>query len=196
MPSAAAAITSRREDVELHVTTTPAEWQFGGIRVYAPDTDTLRKGWKELSDALDLIASQHLSAGRGVLHGGVKRTLRLEKIPKRVFGALLGYRMRTGHMDCIPCEAWTGTNYRAYLTHSRLEEYLQAKAEARALLVRHGHLSIPEVEQNLFGGRVYNSWSTASQILGNLAWDGVCEFVDKQHTIIPNTLLNALRSHS
>lgn len=168
--------------------------QLGGTTVYGPSESETLEMIEIVGKIIDACCEMHLSVTRSVL-GKLASDKLGEPLEKRLFGALLGSRIRLGHLCVIMCEAETGAEFRVFLHRSKVGPFTAAREIAKRMLRTEQQIMVKALEQKLFGERAYNTWSSTSHVLARLAFQGIALYKDRMTFVAPGELLNAVRSN-
>lgn len=168
-----------------------ASRQFGGIRIFAV-TST------KLQDAIDRTCKGILRVSAGtwgltpsMLLILVQQDLGVE-ISKRVFSALLGYKLRCGDLDTVICESTQGAPFRVVLHRNRIADFKSRTRETADQLHARRILQISDIRDNYFKNKPKGSWTQAMYVAARLARLGIAEYQDQYTIKMPDTVANAL----
>jgi hypothetical protein len=117
-----------------------------------------------------------------------------QKVPKRIFSALLGRQLRDGNLDAIVCEGPKGTPFRVMLTNKRLGEFQERVERVHAILLRDKKLPISTIREMFFNPKQKGAWTQAMYIGARLVRMGVAVFEDQYTISMPAVIRNALLS--
>jgi hypothetical protein len=173
-------------------TRTSASVQLGGVTVYGQSEGEIVRTIDEISQILDDQGTRHLSATRPVLQKLVSDEIG-EKIERRLFGAILGSRIRVGVFEAWLCEAEQGSEFRVFIHRSQVKRFKKALNDTLIMLRDEGEVLVKQIERTLFPARSYNTWSSTSHVLGRLVFQGKAEYLDKMTFRFPVGLQHALR---
>jgi len=170
---------------------TRASLRLGGVTIYAPGDRELAGGFKMVADAIDQCSESHLTLMRVTLNSEVQEHLKV-KVDSTVFGAILGYQLRLGILDSIPCAAVSGKVFRTYVHSQQLDRFRDhLEATTAELRLRH-MVQVPDIEEKLFGQRRWGTWSSAFHILARLVQIGRACYVDEKSFCWPTEIENAI----
>lgn len=173
-----------------------AQLHMGATTVYGPNEVVLHKEIEVLAKAIRQSALQHICLAKNVLGKLARERVGVDRIEKRLFGAILGYQLRLGRLETIVCSSLHNKILRVYVHPEKLKDFRLALEAATELLEKRDVLSVSELESKLFGGRRYNTWSCASHILARLIYIGIAEYIDKYSVRPTPSLQDAFRSPS
>lgn len=145
----------------------------------------------KIGNAIDACGKRHMSVTRSVLQKLVSDTLG-ERLEKRVFGAVLGSRIRAAQFQALLCEAELGSEFRVFIHVTQIERFHAGMSQALQMLRSARSLMVKEVEGALFPARAYNTWSSASHLLARHAFEGRAEYVDRMTFRFPAALRDAI----
>ena len=169
---------------------------FGATTIYAPNEAILQKEIEMLADIIYRSAAGYLSMTRNVLGKLTRERAGIDRIEKRLFGAVLGRQLRLGQLESIVCSSIHGKHFRVYVHPDNVERFRDSLATARKLLWENSVLQIQKLEKEIFGRPSYNTWSSSSHLLARLVFVGVAEQIDKYSVRPTPGLRDALRSSS
>lgn len=171
----------------------PARTKLGAVNIYAPNEATLASELGIMSKAIDLHSHGHLLIARNVLSKLVRVELSLPTLDRRLFGAVLGMRLRLGFLDAVVCSSVNEKNYRVYLHKDNVDKVEAAIIVARSLLRSQQSVAVSDLESKIFGERRYNTFSASSHILAHLAFIGEAELIDRFSARMTPGLFDACR---
>jgi hypothetical protein len=170
---------------------TRASLRLGGVTIYAPGDQELADGFKMVADAINQCSESHLTLMRVTLKSEVQGHLNV-KVDNTVFGAILGYQLRLGILDSIPCAAVSGKVFRTYVHNQQVDRFCDhLEATTAELRLRH-MVQVPDIEEKLFGQRRWGTWSSAFHILARLVQIGRACYVDEMSFCWPMEIENAI----
>ena len=169
----------------------PVDVQLGGVRVYAASEQALRVALDRLGAAMCDALRTYDTLDSGMLLTAVARALSM-RFDQRVFNAVIGFQLRLGRFDRIPCAAESGKTFRVLLAMERAETFATRCDEVRAILVRDRTVGVSDVRDRYFRDG-WGGWSAASHILCRLALTGCAIQKDRYTFVWPQELESACR---
>ena len=157
----------------------PASFRLGGVTVYGPNEEQLRSGLEALATAIERSSKQHPSLTRTTLNSLVRSDIGFE-VDKRIFGAVLAWRLRLGHIDSIPCAAVSGKVYRVLVHGEQWLPFVSRLDFVKRQLRTHRVLQVHDAQQQLFRYRQWGTWSAASHLLAHLVQMGNACYLDSK----------------
>lgn len=155
-----------------------ASRRLGGITIWAPNEEILNTGLRTLTDAIRSTGSTFLTCTRAVLKKQVEEATDSGPIEQKIFGATLGRLMSLGEADDLIVASKNDKYYRAILWRKRVGDFTKALQTAHTLLASRQVLKVKDLETAIFGGRRFNTWSSASHVLGHLNYKGAAIQID------------------
>src|SRR5206468_2023382 len=99
-----------------------AHLQLGGVTIYGRTEDQILSTIDQIAQTIDQRGKDHLSITRPVLQKLVSDSIG-EKFEKRLFGAILGSRIRLGQFHALFCEAEKGAEFRIFIHRNQLRRF-------------------------------------------------------------------------
>jgi hypothetical protein len=96
----------------------PVVVHFGGINLYGATEKGLSSGIAKISESIAKIGERSAGLNISLYNYLVEQDLE-QKVPKRIFSALVGRQLRDGNLDAVICEGPKGTAFRVLLTQKR-----------------------------------------------------------------------------
>lgn len=165
--------------------------QLGGVTVYGQTRQQTIQAIQEIGQTIDDQGKSHLSITRPVLQKLVSDKIG-ERIERRLFGAILGSRVRFGQFEALLCEAEEGAEFRVFIHTDQIRRFRTALRDTQIILERSDEVIVKEIEDTLFPARAYNTWSSTSHVLARLVFEGKAEYVDKMTFRFPKGLDDAV----
>lgn len=155
-----------------------ASIQLGGITIFAPSDEILLQGLGSIGNALLKTALENPTIDRYSL---MLQCVRLvgHRIDKRIFGAILGNKLRLGLLDVVPCAAISKRIFRVYVAAQRVLEFRRNLEYASALLRPRSICHIRDIRDVVLKTNARGMWSCASHIAGRLVVLGRAEYADR-----------------
>ena len=120
----------------------------------------------------------------------------IDRIERRLLGAVLGRQLRLGRLESIVCSSIQGKLFRVYVSSENVEKFRVSMVTAREILWDKSVLEVRMLEKEIFRRRSYNTWSSSSHLLARLVYMGVAEQIDKYSVRLTPGLKNGLRPSS
>lgn len=177
--SAVALLTTRSSDYDV-----PASTKLGGTTIYAPDDEQLARGLSTLADLIERHTRAHLTLTRTTLNSLVRDDTGVET-DRRIFGAVLGWRLRLGVLDSIPCAATSGKLYRVFTHVEQYPLFLSHLETLKSRLHTRRVLKVRDAEHAVFGQRRWGTWSSSLHLLARLVCTGHACYLDSKTFAYP-----------
>lgn len=168
-----------------------ASRQFGGTRIFAATERDLAREVDCVSKAIVDTCAATPALTPSMLRYLVEQDL-TAKLPKRVFGALLGSQLRTGGLDAVVCEGVQRTPYRVILHSDRVSEFSGRVREIARHLVQGRMMRISDVRDKYFPQKPKGSWTHAMYLAARLVRLGFAEYPDQYCIKMPDSVANAI----
>lgn len=161
--------------------------RLGGVTVGAPTSKSLQAGMDAIGAAVVKVANSYPSIDRGLLISDVAVMLG-HRIDIRVFGAIVGSKLRMGLLDVVPCVAQSDRVFRVLIAPSRMPAWAQNIERVGEVLRVESRCPINRIRDEIIGDVGRGMWSAASHLAARLALLGRAEYVDRFSITIPRGL--------
>ncbi len=189
-------ITATRSRIEDVGTDSDVRMSLGATTIYAPSETILQMEVEMIADAIYRSAAGYLSMTRNVLGKLSREKAGIDRIERRLFGAVLGRQLRLGRLESIVCSSIHGKLFRVFVNSENVEKFRASLATAREILWDKSVLQVQTLEKEIFGRRSYNTWSSSSHLLARLVYMGVAEQIDKYSVLLTPGFKDGLRPSS
>jgi hypothetical protein len=165
--------------------------QFGGIKVFAATPGELAASINRVSRSITQVSGVSSGLTPSMLRYLVQQELGGE-VPKRVFSALLGYRLHCGEVDEVICEGSHGTPFRVIIHRDRVREFNDRTRKIADDLWQRRILQISEMRDRYFKSKAKGTWTQAMYMAARLVRLGLAEYRDQYSVKRPDFLANAI----
>jgi hypothetical protein len=165
--------------------------KLGGIVIYGRTMGQITDEIDRVGKAIAECGKAHLSATRPVLQKLVSEMIG-QRLEKRLFGAILGSRIRMAEFAVLLCEAEQGSGFRIFVHITQLGHFRTCMGHALQMLRDARSLIVKDLEGRIFPMRAYNTWSSASHLLARHVFEGRAEYVDQMTFRYPPPLRDAI----
>jgi hypothetical protein len=169
-----------------------ASLRLGGVTLYGQDQLELDRTVDAVATAIDSCSKVHLTLTRVTLNSEVRKHLNTS-VDRRIFGSILGSRLRLGILDSIPCAAVTRKTFRVYVHHEQIESFQRHLEAALAELREKEVVHVRDIEHRLFAQRRWGTWSSASHLLARLVQIGRAYYIDDKSFRWPTGIDDAIK---
>jgi hypothetical protein len=181
LPSQTLFVASKSRDADA------AQIRLGGVIVGAPSNKLLDAGIAAIGSAIIETANRYPSIDRRLLISDVAALLG-HRINLRVFGAIVGSKLRIGALDVVPCAALSNEVFRVIVASGRLQGWSRDLASAEDLVGSDQLCPINRIRDEVIGDAARGMWSAASHIAARLVLLGRAEYVDRFSIVRPRGL--------
>jgi hypothetical protein len=165
--------------------------QFGGIKVFAATSRELAAGIDRVGQSIDQVSRVSWGLTPSMLRYLVQQELGAE-VPKRVFSALLGYRLHCGQIDGVICEGSQGTPFRVIIHRDRIGEFNIRTRKIADDLRERRTVQISEMRDRYFKNKAKGTWTQAMYMAARLVRLGLADYRDQYSVKMPDLLANAV----
>ncbi len=183
-------IVTRARDVS-NIADRPATAQLGGIRLYAASEEKLKHGIALLGQALASESAALPSVDRSALQSLVRKNV-ADVVDDRLFGAILGQKLRDGTIDSVPCAAINYKVFRAFVHKAQWTTFHRNLSDLRLRLLSGTTLTVSQVRDLYFPGPGTGASSAAAHLLARLVLEGAAIYGPMGTFSWPTGLENAI----
>lgn len=169
----------------------PATIQLGGVRLYAASEEKLNQGLALIGEAVSSQCGSLPSVDRAALQSLVCKQLG-EIVEDRLFGAVLGQKMREGLIESIPCAAVNYKVFRVFVHRVQLGSFRRRLSELKRQLLSAGTMTVAEVRKSHFSDSQPSASSAAAHLFARLVLEGCATYGPRGVFVWPKGLEHAL----